>query len=123
MSTSLAHSRSLWIFFGVIFVLLFLQALFPRQVVPYDPEQMAEGDCEGTPISVPYEYTGNVIDPWSCQVQCQDKKQHYLVYTNGIGTQCEPLPGCNDWGEDRGVTCKVPGAALKSPVSQPVSSK
>ena len=107
-------------FFGIIFVLLFLQAMFPPRDAKRDLTQPAQQDCVGTPLYVPYEYNGTTVDPWSCQPQCTDQKQHYLVYTNGMATECETLPGCNDAGEDNGVTCHIPNGAV--PVS-PVSKK
>lgn len=111
MLDALPYRKPILALFGVIILLLLLQAMFPRQAKPFDITATAEEDCEGEALSVPYEYTGGVVEPWSCQVQCQDQKLRYLVYTNGVATQCEPLPGCNDWGEDRGVTCKIPGGA------------
>jgi hypothetical protein len=111
MFDSLPFRRPVLAVFGIIILLLVLQALFPRQAKPVDLNEMAEEDCVGDPLPIPYEYTGNVVDPWSCQVQCTDQKRRYLVYTNGVATQCEELPGCNDWGEDRGQTCRIPGEA------------
>jgi hypothetical protein len=111
MSTDLRTSKPLLLFFGVIVALLFFHAMFPPNPPQRDLSAAATEDCIGEPLSVPYEYTGNVVEPWSCQPQCADKKQRYLVYTNGLATQCEMLPGCNDYGEDRGQTCRIPGAA------------
>jgi len=61
--------------------------------------------CEGTPIEVDYPYHGGMLGPHACNPQCDDKVQHYVLYTNGKATQCQKLPGCLDWGEDQGVTC------------------
>ena len=61
--------------------------------------------CEGTPIEVDYPYHGGMLGPHACEPQCDDKEQHFVLYTNGKATQCQKLPGCLDWGEDQGVTC------------------
>jgi hypothetical protein len=108
MLSDSSYARPLKIFFGIIAVLLVVHALFPPEPKKFDPSAMADGQCEGEALMVPYEYNGNVVDPWSCKIQCDDQKQRYLVYMNNVGTQCEPLPGCNDQGEDRGVTCRLP---------------
>lgn len=60
--------------------------------------------CIGEPIVVSYEYSG-WSKPHECAVQCKDDRPRYIVYTDGRATQCETPPGCNDWGEDKGVTC------------------
>jgi hypothetical protein len=117
MLDSLPYRKPTLAIFGVIIALLFIQALFPRQAKPMKPQDLATEDCIGEPLSIPFAYTGNVVDPWSCQIQCQDKKQRYLVYTNGAATQCEILPGCNDFGEDHGETCRIPGGASIAPMS------
>lgn len=126
MFDALPYRKPVLIIFGVIVALLLIQAVFPRQAVPRDLTASAEEDCVGEALPIPYEYTGNVVDPWSCQVQCQDQKQRYLVYTNGVATQCETLPGCNDWGEDRGQTCNIPGSEdvpMTTDMSSAVSSQ
>lgn len=112
MSKGFLQDRTLEIFLACIAAVLLFSALFPRQAKPRDISADASVTCKGTPINVPLAYTGSPLDPWSCQPQCDDKQQHYLVYTNGVATQCETLPGCFDTGEDSGVTCKIPGSAL-----------
>lgn len=64
--------------------------------------------CTGLPIVVSYPYKGVPENPHECIVQCQDQKEHYILYSNGMGTQCDTLPNCNDRGEDDGVTCDPP---------------
>jgi hypothetical protein len=122
MLESIPYRKPTLALFGVIVVLLFIQALFPRQASPVDPADMVKGECEGEALAVPYAYTGNVVEPWSCKVQCTDQKQRYLLYTNGVATQCEKLPGCNDYGEDRGETCTIPGNASVLEMSSQKSS-
>ena len=77
---------------------------------PTAPPPEPETTCVGTPISVTYAYAG-WSKPHECAVQCEDDKPRYILYSDGRATQCETPPGCNDWGEDKGVTC----------VPQPVS--
>src|SRR3990167_9081500 len=75
----------------------------------------AEGEpCMGEPIVVDYAYDYKIMEPHACKPQCVDGKQRYIAYTNGLATQCEMLPGCNDVGEDRRVTCVVPGTVESS---------
>ena len=61
--------------------------------------------CDGTPIKVDYPYYGGMLEPHACKPQCDDHLQHYVLYSNGKATQCQKIPGCNDWGEDQGVSC------------------
>lgn len=65
-------------------------------------------ECVGEPIIVDYEYGGEMMGPHECAVQCEDQKEHYILYTNNVGTQCQNLPGCSDWGEDNNVKCTLP---------------
>lgn len=62
-------------------------------------------ECEGEAIVVDYEYGGEMMGPHECAPQCEDKNRRYILYTNGMATQCQTLPGCADWGEDNNVTC------------------
>lgn len=64
--------------------------------------------CKGQPIVVPYSYRGSDLSPHACAVQCEDQIQRYVLYTDGFATQCEPVPGCFDEGEDEGVVCTIP---------------
>lgn len=61
--------------------------------------------CIGEPIFVAYSYTNGDLTPHACAPQCLDEKQRYIVYRDGFATQCEPVPGCYDEGEDKGVLC------------------
>lgn len=93
-----------------IFIILVYQAVYwrnatiPPKPIPKTPVQ--EILCAGIPVSVNQPYLGGPIDPHSCVSQCDDDQPRYLVYTNGKATQCETPPGCNDYGEDHGITCK-----------------
>ena len=111
-------SRNLHWLLTALVVVLFLQVVFPRGEAERTLEDLTAGDCKGTPIQVPFEYNGTFLEPWSCEQQCKDGKQHYLVYTNGLATQCEELPGCNDTGEDNGQTCDIPGKKSITPMSK-----
>ena len=117
MARTFTQDRLLSAFFVGIVAILFLQALFPRQPAPIEAIQQTMEECIGEPIAVSDPYVGTVIEEWSCEVQCTDKKQHYLLYSNGVATQCETLPGCNDYGEDRGIRCRPPAATLLTPAS------
>jgi hypothetical protein len=89
-------------------MLLILAAQVARgPVVHGSPSDTAsEGDpCIGEPIVVDYPYDYRMLEPHECKVQCSDQKPRYILYTNKMATQCETPPGCNDWGEDRRVTC------------------
>jgi len=102
---------------GTLIVLLLVvavQSVVPKTYVPRDKEPVVEVPCKGAPIKVDFAYTGTVNDPWTCQPQCQDDKARYVLYSNGKATQCETPPGCNDTGEDSGVTCTVLGNAQSS---------
>lgn len=93
---------------AVLLLVVAVQAIVPKAYVPRAREPVVEVVCKGTPIKVDYAYTGTVNDPWTCKVQCDDDKPRYILYSNGKATQCETPPGCNDSGEDSGVTCSVP---------------
>ena len=92
--------------FGVIFLVLLYQAVRVAKVPVIVQE--AETACVGEPIRVDYAFEWSVEEPHACAVQCTDGKPRYILYTNGLGTQCEPPPGCNDYGEDNGIICVVP---------------
>ena len=99
---------------GGILLIVAVESLFPKTNVPFIVDKPpVEEECKGEAIKVSYPYEGGMLDPWECQVQCEDKKQRYIVYTNGKATPCEELPGCLDYGEDYGITCLPPGT-LKS---------
>jgi hypothetical protein len=107
-------------FLTVVLVALVVQSFLPRRAIQARPPVPQEiKDCEGTPIQVNAPYDGGVIEEWSCQQQCNDKIQHYLVYTNGVATPCEKLPGCYDYGEDHGITCRIPGTPVSSTTDTP----
>lgn len=100
-----------WSGLTLMAILLFVafQAFTAPRGVKRTPRFPEEGEpCTGEPIEVEYAYDGALLGPHECQVQCKDEKEHYILYTNGMATQCEPLPGCSDWGEDHGVTCAIP---------------
>lgn len=92
--------------FIVIGIILFIQAF----ITDPKPPKRKEKACKGEPIYVDYPYETGYLEPWACKVQCDDQQRRYIVYSNGKTTQCEKLPGCRDWGEDHGETCKRPDA-------------
>jgi hypothetical protein len=102
---------------GFVLVVLLYQSLFwvrftvPPPAVPKKP--VVEAPCYGTAITVNEPYLGVAVNPHSCIPQCEDDQPRYLVYTNGKATQCEEPPGCNDYGEDNGITCKPPNMTTK----------
>lgn len=95
---------------GLILVYLVVESLIPDTYVPVPREPVEEVACIGEAIKVDFPFEGQYLEPWTCQIQCDDGKARYIVYSNGKATQCETPPGCNDLGEDTGVTCIVPGA-------------
>ncbi len=93
---------------GGIFVVVAVESIFPKTGIPDATDRPEfEEECTGEAIYVAYPYEGGMLDPWECKVQCDDKKQRHIVYTNGVATPCEKLPGCLDYGEDYGITCKT----------------
>lgn len=99
---------------AVLLIVVVVQALIPREYVPEEREPVQEQACVGTPIRVDYAFNGGYLDPWACEVQCQDGQPRYVLYSNGRATQCETPPGCNDYGEDNGITCVPPADAAAS---------
>ena len=95
---------------GGIVLIVGVESLLPKAETPDTATAPIQADqpCQGTPIFVTYPYQGGMLDPWECKVQCDDKKQRYIVYTNGKATPCEVLPGCLDYGEDYDITCTPP---------------
>ena len=91
---------------GLAFVVLIVgyQSLTSQFVAPV-PEPEPDIKCVGKPIHAAYPYGGTMMGPHECAPQCDDHIRRYIVYSDGQATQCEPLPGCSDWGEDSGVTC------------------
>ncbi len=81
---------------------------------PTTPYQESHDPCIGDPIIVAYPYRGNPENPHECLVQCSDNRQRYILYSNGLGTQCDTPPSCNDRGEDDGVSCTPPTADVDS---------
>jgi hypothetical protein len=98
---------------GLILLIVVVQSLVPTKYVLAPPAPAAQlAACMGAAIPVEFPYLGTVNDPWTCKPQCDDDQPRYILYSNGKATQCETPPGCNDTGEDTGVTCNPP--ALKS---------
>ena len=90
-----------------ISVYVVAQALATPEERTRTPRYPKEGEaCSGEPISVSYAYGGGLMGPHECKDQCGSDQERYILYSNGQATQCEPLPGCSDWGEDNGITCK-----------------
>jgi len=111
------YGKVLGLFLVIVFVMVITQSFVTPRVQDYEPAVTEE--CLGTPIIVDYPYAGGFLDPHACASQCDDQQQHYVLYSNEKATQCQILPGCLDWGEDRGVTCTAPG---QSPVSEASST-
>ncbi len=103
------YGKALGLFLIIVFVTVITQSFIRPTAGDY--EAPASAECVGTPIKVDYPFAGGFLEPHACASQCQDMQQHYILYDNGKATQCQILPGCLDWGEDRGVTCVVPGTA------------
>lgn len=99
---------------AVLLLVVGIQSIVPQSYTPRPQEPIVEVPCIGQPITVDFAYTGAVNDPWTCQEQCTDDQPRYILYSNGKATQCETPPGCNDTGEDSGVTCTPPSAAIAS---------
>jgi len=95
------------IFFGLITVVVVAQAFAPERIPVVKNTEKA---CIGEPIKVDYPYEGGYLDPHACKPQCGSDQRMYILYENGFATQCETPPGCNDWGEDNGITCKPPSS-------------
>ena len=95
--------------FGVVVVALLWFAIREAPVPP-PPPPPEEEDCIGDPIPVDYDYKGGVNTPYECKVQCEDDEPRYILYANGKAAQCEDPPGCLDYGEDNGITCRPPSA-------------
>lgn len=99
-----------------IALVLAVQALLPVKVPPnvrkntLAASEPKQGDtCLGTAIRVDYPYEPGVVAPWECHKQCEDVNiQYYVVFGDGKATQCELLPGCDDWGQDHDITCVPP---------------
>ena len=108
MPMRLTSSTIIPIALAGIFIIVAVESIFPNTSVPTVTVDDEEKDCAGTPIFVTYPYQGGMLDPWECKVQCDDKKQRYIVYTNNIATPCEEPPGCLDYGEDYGIKCRLP---------------
>jgi hypothetical protein len=97
-----------------ILLIVIAQSVIPSTYVPQPAAPAAPAaDCIGAPIPIDQPYLGTTLDPWTCQVQCTDDKPRYILYSNGKATQCQTPPGCNDTGEDSGVTCNPPVATTK----------
>jgi hypothetical protein len=108
MPTRLDHS-------AVWFLSLVLLVTAGRSVIGtllYTPAKAAPPvPCVGEPITVNYDFQGGYIEDHACKPQCGTEQQRYVLYKNGKATQCQTLPGCNDTGEDQGVSCIPPGAS------------
>lgn len=94
---------------GGMLLIVVVQAFLPEGALP-SPVPTQETECVGEPIVVDYDFGGTFMEPHECAIQCQDGNPRYILYANGKATQCETPPGCNDYGEDRGITCKVPAS-------------
>jgi hypothetical protein len=90
---------------GLMLGIVVVQAVVPEPLPPVAPPAPPAGACIGQPIVVDYAYSG-WLEPHACAVQCEDDKPRFILYTDGKATQCQTPPGCNDWGEDKGILCE-----------------
>jgi len=101
--TSTAEKLVFW-FLVLILLILFRQSFLRASS---QKELREPQTCKGVPLLVSYPFEGGYLEPHACSPQCDDKRQRYIVYTNGFATQCEKPPGCRDLGEDRGAICVI----------------
>ena len=106
-NTQKLFGNSFQLFIILVLVIVVVQSFIRPKFTQSAPAMNAE--CVGVALAVDYPFQGGFLDPHACKPQCDDGKQRYIVYNNGKATQCQILPGCLDWGEDRGVTCTPPG--------------
>ena len=100
------HEKATVGFLCAVLGILALQVLHGPMVHGSPTPVPAEGDpCTGAPIAVTYPYNKKMLGPHECIVQCSDNEPRYILYSNGLATQCQTPPGCYDWGEDSGVMC------------------
>ncbi|OGJ54600.1 hypothetical protein A3D11_02055 [Candidatus Peribacteria bacterium RIFCSPHIGHO2_02_FULL_49_16] len=100
------HKKFVIIVCIVILTTVAWQSLFPREYVP-GRKKVQEGEpCKGRPIVVDYAYNWGPVEPHECKVQCGGTIERYIMYTNGLATQCSVPPACLDYGEDNRVTCE-----------------
>jgi len=96
---------------GIVLVVLIFQSVSGHDV-PQPNLANPDAPCVGQPIVVNYPFPhpedADFENPWECQVQCADKVQRYILYSNGRATQCSKVPGCLDQGEDNWATCTPP---------------
>ncbi len=93
---------------GFMLMVVAVESVVPSTYVPTEQDLEPKVKCIGEPITVAEAYNGGVLEPWSCRPQCDGDIPRYVLYQNGMATQCEPPPGCNDRGEDLGETCEPP---------------
>ncbi len=105
---SITPDRTVGLFFAVILLVLVFYAFFWESKVEPLGEPPKNSTCKGKPIFVDYPFHGGMIDPHACKPQCKEQLRKYIYYSNDRATQCSKLPGCLDWGEDKGVTCNIP---------------
>jgi hypothetical protein len=106
---------------GLILIATAVTRVFPPAYRTPEEDILPSSACIGEPLVVDFPYLGTVNEPWTCKVQCEDGKRRYILYSNGKATQCQDPPGCNDTGEDTGVTCIPPTAFGSSDMATPVT--
>jgi hypothetical protein len=102
MITLTTEQKVVGAFCGIVLVMLIYRAFLWQPHIPPPPAPKA---CKGEALYVDYAFIDGDKSPHGCAIQCEDRVQRYLVYTDGYATQCEMTPGCFDWGEDNGITC------------------
>ena len=103
-----SYKHGIVAFFALLVLVLVYQGVREAKIPNIVEQSQPSVACKGTPIVVDFTYTGGVAEPHSCKLQCEDGLEHFVLYANGMATQCEALHGCNDYGEDNGVTCEPP---------------
>ncbi len=118
---TLQDTRIPYVFLTAILLIVALESLTSGRGVasapnePSRPAYTASGiPCKGAPIKVDYAYDGYPVGPNECLKQCNNKQQMYILYTNGLATQCQDDLGCNDTGEDGGTTCQLASTKAKA---------
>jgi len=95
---------------ALIAIIVIIQS-FTEPVAPKPKPPTPVVPCRGEALLVDYPYDGGYLEPWACEIQCEDGIQRYILYSNGKASQCEEVPGCLDWGEDNGELCTPPAVS------------
>lgn len=98
---------------------LFAQSKYRTWLIQYgssssvnaaEPQIFVGSACLGEEIAVSYPLSNNQTDsPFECLNYCSTRatRPHFILYSNGYATQCG-IRSCQDWAEDKCVTCHTP---------------